>query len=77
MYYHFGYIFDFAEYFVAYKIDTAGGQSGSGVYHIETNGDRYAFAAHTYGHQDEQYNSGTRITPQRASDFLAWIGTGN
>lgn len=76
LYYHYGYIFNFAEYFVAYKIDTAGGQSGSGVYHIEGNGDRYAFAAHTYGHADQQYNSGTRITLQRANDFLTWIGTG-
>jgi V8-like Glu-specific endopeptidase len=77
MYYHAGPIFDFAQYFVSYLIDTAGGQSGSGVYHIEGNGDRYAFAAHTYGHQDEQYNSGTRITPTRSNDFTAWIATDN
>lgn len=77
MYFHAGPIFDYAIFYVAYTIDTAGGQSGSGVYHIEANGDRYAFAAHTYGYKDEQFNSGTRITAQRLNDFKAWIATGN
>jgi glutamyl endopeptidase len=77
MYYQAGYIFDFTANYVSYTIDTAGGQSGSGVYRIEANGDRYAFAAHTYGHVDKQFNSGTRITPQRLNDFKTWIGTGN
>lgn len=77
MYFHAGSIFGYAQFYVAYWIDTAGGQSGSGVYHIEANGDRYAFAAHTYGHKDEQYNSGTRITPQRLNDFKTWIATGD
>ncbi|MNT34328.1 Glutamyl endopeptidase precursor [compost metagenome] len=77
LYYHAGYIFDAPQFYVSYTIDTAGGQSGSGVYRIEANGDRYAFAAHTYGHVDKQFNSGTRITPQRLNDFKAWIATGN
>lgn len=76
MYYHAGYIFAALQFYVSYRIDTAGGQSGSGVYRIEANGDRYAFAAHTYGHVVQQYNSGTRITPQRLNDFKVWIASG-
>ena len=54
---------------VFYDIDTAGGQSGSGVYRI-INGARYAFAVHAYG--GSSTNSGTRIVTAVYNNMVAW-----
>jgi V8-like Glu-specific endopeptidase len=73
LYYHYGTINSSTTNRVFYTIDTAGGQSGSGVYRIN-NGSRYIFAVHTNGGSSS--NSGTRITSQRFNDLSAWIATG-
>ncbi|MDJ0636357.1 MAG: trypsin-like serine protease [Xenococcaceae cyanobacterium MO_188.B29] len=54
---------------VYYDIDTAGGQSGSGVYRI-INGQRYGMAIHAYG--GATTNSGTRITMPVYNNMVAW-----
>jgi V8-like Glu-specific endopeptidase len=73
LYYHYGTINSSTTYRVYYTIDTAGGQSGSGVYRIN-NGSRYIFAVHTNGGTTS--NSGTRITSQRFNDLSSWIASG-
>jgi len=73
LYYHFGTINSSTTNRVYYTIDTAGGQSGSGVYRIN-NGSRYIFAVHTNGGTTS--NSGTRITTQRFYDVQSWIASG-
>ncbi|MFN0023752.1 MAG: trypsin-like serine peptidase [Parvularculaceae bacterium] len=52
-----------------YDIDTAGGQSGSGVY-IKRNGQRFVVGIHNYGAQSG--NSATRITQPVYQRLLAW-----
>jgi V8-like Glu-specific endopeptidase len=74
LYYHYGAINSSTADRVYYTIDTAGGQSGSGVYRI-VNGSRYIFAVHTTGYTT--YNGGTRITNQRFYDLQSWIASGN
>ena len=54
---------------VFYDIDTAGGQSGSGVYRI-INGGRYGVAVHAYG--GATTNSGTRIVTPVFNNMVAW-----
>lgn len=54
---------------VFYDIDTAGGQSGSGVYRV-INGNRMAFAVHAYG--GATTNSGTRINQEVFNNLVAW-----
>lgn len=54
---------------VYYDIDTAGGQSGSAVYRIQSGG-RYGVAIHAYG--GAVTNSGTRITTPVFNNMLAW-----
>jgi V8-like Glu-specific endopeptidase len=54
---------------VYYDIDTAGGQSGSGVYRI-INGGRYGIAVHAYG--GATTNSGTRIVTPVYNNMVAW-----
>ena len=54
---------------VYYDIDTAGGQSGSGVYRI-INGGRYGIAIHAYG--GTTTNSGTRIVTPVFDNLRAW-----
>lgn len=54
---------------VHYDIDTAGGQSGSGVYRF-LNNDRHVFAIHAYG--GATTNSGTRVNGEVAGNLLAW-----
>jgi glutamyl endopeptidase len=54
---------------VYYDIDTAGGQSGSGVYRI-INGGRYGIAIHAYGGATS--NSGTRIVKPVFDNMVAW-----
>jgi glutamyl endopeptidase len=73
LYYHYGAINSSTTNRVSYTIDTAGGQSGSGVYRINS-GSRYIFAVHTNGGTSS--NSGTRITSGRFSDLQDWIASG-
>lgn len=73
LYYHYGPILSSTAKRVSYTIDTAGGQSGSGVYRIN-NGNRYVFAVHTNG--GTTTNSGTRIDSQKYNDLKAWIASG-
>ena len=54
---------------VHYDIDTAGGQSGSGVYRF-LNHDRHVFGVHAYG--GATTNSGTRINGEVFNNLLAW-----
>jgi glutamyl endopeptidase len=54
---------------IYYDIDTAGGQSGSGVYRI-INGQPYGIAIHAYG--GATTNSGTRITMPVYNNMIAW-----
>ncbi len=74
LYYHYGSILGSTTNRVRYTIDTAGGQSGSGVYRLNS-GQRYVFAVHTNGGTTS--NSGTRITRQRFDDIRNWIASGN
>ncbi len=54
---------------ITYDIDTAGGQSGSSVYHIQ-DGQRYAVGIHTNG--SSSGNSATRITPGVFNLMKSW-----
>jgi V8-like Glu-specific endopeptidase len=54
---------------IYYDIDSAGGQSGSGVYRIVA-GMRYGVAIHAYG--GATTNSGTRIVTPVYSNMVAW-----
>lgn len=56
---------------VYYALDTAGGQSGSGVYRV-INGDYYGAAIHAYG--GATANSGTRINQLVYENLVAWKG---
>ena len=56
---------------VYYTLDTAGGQSGSGVYVIQ-DGSRYAVAIHAYGGSGS--NSGTRINTPVFDNLKLWKG---
>lgn len=54
---------------VHYDIDTAGGQSGSGVYRF-LNNERHVVAVHAYG--GATTNSGTRLNGEVVTNLLAW-----
>jgi V8-like Glu-specific endopeptidase len=68
-----------------YKIDTAGGQSGSGVYRI-VNNNRYVFAAHSgwnyiswldpFTWVFDEYNRATRVTSAKFTDIVNFINGG-
>jgi glutamyl endopeptidase len=55
---------------VYYDIDSAGGQSGSGVYRL-LNNQRHVFAIHAYG--GATTNSGTRINGAVFNNLAAWL----
>lgn len=58
-----------------YKMDTAGGQSGSPVYHVYNSSCCYGVAIHAYGASTisgSSYNSGTRITQAVYNNLVAW-----
>jgi V8-like Glu-specific endopeptidase len=74
LYYGFGPITSSTAYRVFYSIDTYGGQSGSGVYHIEPGTLRYVFAVHTTGYGT--YNGGTRIDSSKFSSIVSWMASG-
>ncbi|MBB4079784.1 V8-like Glu-specific endopeptidase [Lewinella aquimaris] len=59
---------------ITYEIDTAGGQSGSAVYHIKS-GKRYAVGIHTNGHSSG--NSATRITKGVFNFMKSWKSMGS
>lgn len=73
-YYHYGPILSSTQYRVYYKIDTYGGQSGSGVYRI-AGGNRYVFAVHTTGYATQ--NGGTRIDKNKFDSIKSWIASGS
>lgn len=54
---------------VFYDIDTAGGQSGSGVYRY-LNNERHVFAVHAYG--GNTTNSGTRLNGEVVTNLASW-----
>jgi V8-like Glu-specific endopeptidase len=62
-----------------YRIDTAGGQSGSGVYRL-VNGNRYVVAAHSGWNYVwwllGDYNRGTRVTSGKFTDIVNFINGG-
>lgn len=76
LYYHFNAITGSTSRRINYQIDTAGGQSGSGVYRI-LNGNRYVFGVHTNGTWNDVSgtNSGTRIDATKFSHLKNWIGS--
>ncbi|MES1023146.1 trypsin-like serine protease [Gloeocapsa sp. BRSZ] len=75
LYYHYGPVMSSTSQRLFYSIDTAGGQSGSGVYR-RINSDRYVFAVHTNGSGGTLYNSGARIDSQKFNDIKRWIASG-
>jgi V8-like Glu-specific endopeptidase len=77
MYYTYGPITSSNAWKGFYKFDTAGGQSGSGVWRITGSGSnlkRYVFVIHTTGYTT--YNGGTRITTDRFNNIRSWIASG-
>ena len=59
---------------VFYDHDTAGGQSGAPVWHVNSAGDTVAVAVHAYGTGGNvQSNSGTRITDGVYAALRSWM----
>lgn len=77
MYYHFGSMLSSTANRVFHQIDTFGGHSGSGIYHIEAGPHRYIFAVHTNGNEGDNQNKGCRLDSGKFSSILSWIATGN
>jgi V8-like Glu-specific endopeptidase len=60
-----------------YSIDTAGGQSGSGIWRV-VNGKRYVIGVHAYGvSANPPYNGGTRIEATKFNAIKNWIASGS
>lgn len=58
-----------------YQMDTAGGQSGSPIYHVYSSTCCYGVGIHAYGASyinSNYYNSGTRITQAVFNNLLNW-----
>lgn len=72
-YYGYGPVKSTTSYRLFYDIDTAGGQSGSGVYRI-INGSRYVMGAHAYGAYSG--NSATRLDYYKYNSLVSWINSG-
>jgi glutamyl endopeptidase len=72
LYYHYGSITSSTSYRIYYQIDTYYGQSGSPVYKIDNDGNRYVFGVHS----STAYNSGTRIDSKKYNDIKTWISSG-
>jgi len=64
---------DWSKFQVFYRIDTAAGQSGSGVW-LNENGKRYVCAVHARGGVD--YNEGTRLESNTFRTIQTWIASG-
>ena len=69
--YHWSGVASLSARKVYYTLDTAGGQSGGGVYVIKDGG-RYAVAIHAYGGSGS--NSGTRINKPVFDNLKLWKG---
>lgn len=69
MWYHARKVASIGPRKVHYDVDTAGGQSGSGVYRFANN-ERHVIGVHAYG--GSTTNSGTRINGEVAGNLLAW-----
>jgi glutamyl endopeptidase len=67
----YGPVDDATDYQVLYRIDTYGGESGSGVYEIDADGSPYIFAVHTWG--AAQTNGGTRLIRAKFDSIEAWM----
>ena len=78
LYYHSGPISSSTSYRLYYQIDTYGGQSGSGIYYIDSQNNRYIFGIHTTGvtPSNPSYNSGTRIDAQKYNYITSSIASG-
>lgn len=63
---------DVLERQITYEIDTYGGQSGSPVWEMATDGSRYGVAVHTWG--TPVSNGGTRITGELFDNIVRWAG---
>jgi glutamyl endopeptidase len=74
LYWHAGPITAATPFRLFYTIDTAAGQGGSGIYHVEPGPGYYVFGVHTTG--GVASNSGTRLTGAKLFDLAAWIATG-
>ena len=73
MWYHSRRVKSVSSRTITYDIDTAGGQSGSAVYHIK-DGKRYAVGIHTNG--SRRGNSATRITKAVFNFMKSWKAMG-
>lgn len=69
--YHWSSVASLTPRKVYYTLDTAGGQSGSGVY-VFHGGGRYGVAIHAYGGSSS--NSGTRINQPVFDNLKLWKG---
>lgn len=63
---------DVLEKQITYEIDTYGGQSGSPVWEMSSEGGRYGVAIHTFG--TSVNNGGTRITGEVFNNIVLWAG---
>jgi V8-like Glu-specific endopeptidase len=70
--YDAGRVTDFDTDFLAYRIDTEPGQSGSPVFFSNKEGQRWVVATHVYGRNSA--NLGRRITDQIFNVIAAWTG---
>lgn len=57
---------------ISYQMDTYGGQSGSPVWEMRSDGSRYGVAIHTWG--TATANGGTRITADVFDNVVRWAG---
>lgn len=56
---------------IHYKIDTYGGQSGSGLWYEDSEGDVFLVGVHVLG--GAAYNTGTLLTYKRYSQIKTWV----
>ena len=63
-----------SEYNHWYWLDTAGGQSGSPVWH-EVDGEAYILSVHAYHYYGEYANFGTRLNQDKFDDITTWLAS--
>ncbi len=68
--YDAGRVTDFSAEFLAYRIDTEPGQSGSPIFFTNNEGQRWVVATHVYGRNSA--NLGRRITDRIFDVIAAW-----
>ena len=59
---------------VIHWIDSYGGNSGSGIYKVDSYGNRYVFCIHAWHNAVE--NGATKITSQKFDSIANWIASG-